>query len=387
MLARVRDHSLILRNRQEPATVPDRPGDPRSADVGLDLVDVLEHVNRIHSGSKSGWPDCAFLRSPFATANLGGPDIIFRLKSEFLQMPASALPHVVHGVEPRAWQLTVEKQDRGRWCCRLTGKRALCGQSRSTGRGLVRRRPIRPVCKHCNSSAGGLPPRRGIIQQIKASGIDFVISVPDITTSEGLLRPLAKLSRSAAHPRLQGGRRRRHLRRPVLHRQARAVADPADRPARFHQRGARRAVEYKLPICMMVGLLRKGARRAAAAIQALRRAHRRADPRRHGHRLSQDRGQTPTWRKSARRSTRRLRRIAARRSPDRTEADMMDRKKTPHGDRAPRHRRRHRAAGLFDRVRLDRHPAEPAQLSVARRDGARLVARARALRSAGPTSA
>src|SRR6185436_15594919 len=33
-----------------------------------------------------------------------------------------------------------------------------------------------------------------IIQQIKASGVKFVISVPDITTSEGLLRPLAKLS-------------------------------------------------------------------------------------------------------------------------------------------------------------------------------------------------
>ena len=31
-----------------------------------------------------------------------------------------------------------------------------------------------------------------IIKEIKASGIDFVISVPDITTSEGLLRPLAE---------------------------------------------------------------------------------------------------------------------------------------------------------------------------------------------------
>ena len=33
-----------------------------------------------------------------------------------------------------------------------------------------------------------------IIREIKASGIEFVISVPDITTSEGLLRPLAKLT-------------------------------------------------------------------------------------------------------------------------------------------------------------------------------------------------
>ena len=38
----------------------------------------------------------------------------------------------------------------------------------------------------------------GIIAEIKASRIEFVISVPDITTSEGLLRPLAQ----ASSPRL-----------------------------------------------------------------------------------------------------------------------------------------------------------------------------------------
>src|SRR5712691_1179412 len=37
-----------------------------------------------------------------------------------------------------------------------------------------------------------------IIAEIKASQIEFVISVPDITTSEGLLRPLAQ----ATAPRL-----------------------------------------------------------------------------------------------------------------------------------------------------------------------------------------
>ena len=37
-----------------------------------------------------------------------------------------------------------------------------------------------------------------IIAQIVASGVDFVVSVPDITTSEGLLRPLAE----ATAPRL-----------------------------------------------------------------------------------------------------------------------------------------------------------------------------------------
>src|SRR5438093_10695076 len=32
----------------------------------------------------------------------------------------------------------------------------------------------------------------GIIAAIKASGIEFVLSVPDIETSEGLLRPIAR---------------------------------------------------------------------------------------------------------------------------------------------------------------------------------------------------
>src|SRR5712672_3438280 len=34
-----------------------------------------------------------------------------------------------------------------------------------------------------------------IIREIVASGIDFVVSVPDITTSEGLLRPLAHMTK------------------------------------------------------------------------------------------------------------------------------------------------------------------------------------------------
>src|SRR6202012_6069089 len=33
---------------------------------------------------------------------------------------------------------------------------------------------------------------RGVIREIVAGGIEFVASVPDITTSEGLLRPLAQ---------------------------------------------------------------------------------------------------------------------------------------------------------------------------------------------------
>ena len=76
----------------------------------------------------------------------------------------------------------------------------------------------------------------------------------------------------------------------------------------------------------------------------------------------------------------------ARRSPDRTEAEMMDRKKT-----LAAIARHVTDADIVlpvysTRVRLDRHPAEPAQLSVPRRDGACLVACARASRSAAPTS-
>ena len=40
-------------------------------------------------------------------------------------------------------------------------------------------------------TAGGLS-GDSIIQEIVASGVQFVVSVPDITTSEGLLRPLAR---------------------------------------------------------------------------------------------------------------------------------------------------------------------------------------------------
>lgn len=96
-----------------------------------------------------------------------------------------------------------------------------------------------------------------IIAAIKASGIDYVISVPDITTSEGLLRPLA----SETKPRLirvckedEGigicaglayGRKR-----ALLLIQHTGLLDSINAI-----RGV--AVEYALPICMMVGLLEK----------------------------------------------------------------------------------------------------------------------------------
>jgi sulfopyruvate decarboxylase TPP-binding subunit len=96
-----------------------------------------------------------------------------------------------------------------------------------------------------------------IIQQIKASGVEFVVSVPDITTSEGLLRPLAKLQ----SPRLirickedEGVGICAGLahtgKRALLLIQQTGMLDSINAI-----RGV--AVEYSLPICMMVGLLEK----------------------------------------------------------------------------------------------------------------------------------
>ena len=98
---------------------------------------------------------------------------------------------------------------------------------------------------------------RGIIREIAASGIELVVSVPDITTSEGLLRPLAQLSL----PRLirvckedEGIGICAGLaytgRRALLLIQQTGMLDSINAI-----RGV--AVEYALPICMMVGLLEK----------------------------------------------------------------------------------------------------------------------------------
>ena len=97
----------------------------------------------------------------------------------------------------------------------------------------------------------------GIIREIAASGIDFVVSVPDITTSEGLLRPLAQ----GTDPRLirvckedEGvgicGGLAHCGRRALLLIQQTGMLDSINAI-----RGV--AVEYRLPIPMMVGLLEK----------------------------------------------------------------------------------------------------------------------------------
>jgi sulfopyruvate decarboxylase subunit alpha len=96
-----------------------------------------------------------------------------------------------------------------------------------------------------------------IIREIKASRVEFVVSVPDITTSEGLLRPLAQ----EADPRLirvckedEGVGICAGLsycgRRSLLLIQQTGLLDSINAI-----RGV--AVEYGLPICMMVGLLEK----------------------------------------------------------------------------------------------------------------------------------
>jgi sulfopyruvate decarboxylase subunit alpha len=96
-----------------------------------------------------------------------------------------------------------------------------------------------------------------IIAEITASRIEFVVSVPDITTSEGLLRPLSQ----ATTPRLirickedEGVGICAGLsytdRRALLLIQQTGLLDSINAV-----RGV--AVEYALPICMMVGLLEK----------------------------------------------------------------------------------------------------------------------------------
>jgi len=103
----------------------------------------------------------------------------------------------------------------------------------------------------------GLLRGSSIIAEIKASSIEFVVSVPDITTSEGLLRPLSQ----STTPRLirvckedEGVGICAGLsyagRRSLLLIQQTGLLDSLNAV-----RGV--AVEYELPICMMVGLLQK----------------------------------------------------------------------------------------------------------------------------------
>jgi sulfopyruvate decarboxylase subunit alpha len=98
---------------------------------------------------------------------------------------------------------------------------------------------------------------QSILREIEAAGVSFVVSVPDITTSEGLLRPLA----AGAGPRLVRICKEdegigicaglAHTgKRALLLIQHTGLLDSINA-----LRGI--AVEYDLPICLMVGLLEK----------------------------------------------------------------------------------------------------------------------------------
>ena len=96
-----------------------------------------------------------------------------------------------------------------------------------------------------------------IIREIKAAKIEFVVSVPDITTSEGLLKPLAK----STDPRLIRVCKEDEgvgICAGLAHTQKRALL-LIQQTGMLDSINAIRgvAVEYSLPIVMMVGLLEK----------------------------------------------------------------------------------------------------------------------------------
>lgn len=95
----------------------------------------------------------------------------------------------------------------------------------------------------------------GIIKAIKASGIEYVLAVPDIVTSSGLLAPIARdkdlrLIRVCKEDECVGIASGLHYadKRALILIQYTGFLDSLNAI-----RGI--AVEYKQPICMMVGLL------------------------------------------------------------------------------------------------------------------------------------
>ena len=123
----------------------------------------------------------------------------------------------------------------------------------------------------------------GIIAAIKASGIEFILSVPDIVTSGGLLRPIArdpklKLIRVCKEDECIG------IASGLSYCDKRAltlIQHTGFLDSINAIRGV--AVEYAQPICMMIGLLQHDPYDDPEQFAALRRAHHRADPRRHGY--------------------------------------------------------------------------------------------------------
>src|SRR5215813_6463938 len=94
-----------------------------------------------------------------------------------------------------------------------------------------------------------------IIKAVKASGVEFILSVPDIVTSSGLLRPIAndpafRLIRVCKEDECIGIASGLHYsdKRALILIQYTGFLDSLNAIRAV-------AVEYKQPICMMVGLL------------------------------------------------------------------------------------------------------------------------------------
>jgi len=108
-----------------------------------------------------------------------------------------------------------------------------------------------PVAKSSSGSLSG----RAIIDAVKSSGIEFVLSVPDITTSSGLLAPIAndkalRLVRVCKEDECIGiasGLSYADKRALIL------IQHTGFLDSINAIRGI--AIEYKQPICMMIGLL------------------------------------------------------------------------------------------------------------------------------------
>lgn len=98
---------------------------------------------------------------------------------------------------------------------------------------------------------------KAILTAIKAGGVGFVLSVPDITTSDGLLRPLAtdrdlrliRVSKEDESVGISAGLWACNARSLILI-QNTGFLDSINAIRCI-------GVEYRLPICMMIGLLEK----------------------------------------------------------------------------------------------------------------------------------
>lgn len=103
---------------------------------------------------------------------------------------------------------------------------------------------------------------QSIIAAMRSSGLEFVVSLPDITTSEGLLRPLSQ-QHDMRHLKVCKEDEGIGICAGLSYCNRRALM-LMQNTGLFDSLNAVRALggEYSLPICMMVGLLSKEPERA-----------------------------------------------------------------------------------------------------------------------------